>query len=272
MNCIVKAINLLHTILIRRFCKDDNHYNSDQECFQSEFASLDGYLKWIILNTSYTLLSSLLAWEKDDKHIACGAVCDLYNDLLNVHREEFTCSALVPCLSSVLSYIPQLSILTTQSFSSLPQIELLVKAVLVTCSRSSLHELQIQFLQNGTFIYHLYKAIASTASEETFSHEFVMASVTDSDEGYRVLTRIFPTPITKKLDISTGSVKFKGISYKMPIVESTQDSELYDNMALVTVFNPLRANWHGFWKSLSLESNNYNCIWNNVSFLYNCFW
>ena len=89
-----------------------------------------------------------------------------------------------------------------------------------------------------------------------------MACVTDSDEGYRVLTRIFPTPITKKLDISTGSVKFKGISYKMPIVESPQDSELYDNMALVTVFNPLRANWHGFWKSLSLESNNYNCIWN----------
>lgn len=210
---------------------------------------------------SFQTVSSCFNWTKDNKFIACEAVCQFYNDFLNDHRKEQTCTAIATCLSSLSPYVSYLSVLTTQCKKS--SIQLLLKLILVCSSRNDLHKYQITFLQNGSFLSHLYSAIQNESAMNTFSREFVMACISDSAEGYRVLTRIFPTPITKQLDISTGSMKLKSVSYKDPIVDDSADLELLDNMSLTTVFKPLKANWKDFWKCLSMESQNYNFIWNS---------
>ena len=136
----------------------------------------------------------------------------------------------------------------------------LLKSIVLASSRDELHAYQLEFLQNGSFLFHLNRALKG--GNVGFSQEMVMITVTDSMDGTRTLSRIFPLPLVKRLEIAGRFTPLTDMNYHEPLRESDSDSDVIDNMAMVTVFSPPQKNWAGFWASLDLERNDYSFIWN----------
>ena len=126
-------------------------------------------------------------------------------------------------------------------------------------SRDAFHALQHLFLQNGVFLTHLTRALQSSSSYP-FSRELVMLTVTDSPEGARILARIFPLSLVKRLEIQGKPLALENVIRQTPLQDSPQDIELTENMA-ITALAGCRVNWKGFWESLDLEQSGYAFIW-----------
>ena len=209
---------------------------------------------------SFELVASCIEWSEDKNSISCNAACEFFFQILNTRRDHYTAEFVTLVLTKVIKSASFLSLQTRKG--NHPSISLLLKAMLLCCSRDKLHQLQIILLHNGCFLTHLHRALVGGDSKDmTLSQEIVMGVVTDSADGLRTLSRIFPAPLVKKLELPSNKTRFSGVSYKMPIADSDADLRLLDNMALGTVF-PVEANWRSFWSSLQMESSQYDFIWN----------
>ena len=211
-----------------------------------------------------------IGWKEDTNGNARDAACDLFLEILSTRRQDFPVEAVLYALSFVEDKVPYLSDCTRTSMS-LPVFRLL-KAIFLCTTRDRLHEHQLNFLKNGCFLHHLHAVVQGTMSKKAvqadellFHKEMVMMTVVDSAEGLRVLGRIFPMPLVKKLDSAPHSTRLKDVSYDKPRSAhdnaggSTTDS---DQMALCTVFKPDRTNWQAFWMALCEQESGYNFIWN----------
>lgn len=184
-----------------------------------------------------------------------------------------------------LSYVEKkVSFLSTRTrVQPTPSIFRLLKAILLCTTRDKLHAFQLEFLRNGCFLHHLHavvqgsvKAVPNSMSASTtkmttlksdpllMHKEMVMVTVLDSTEGFRVLGRVFPMPLVKKLDSAPHSTRLKEVSYDEPRPSENTGAEANDpdQMALCMVFKPDRTNWQAFWMALREEESGYNFIWN----------
>lgn len=199
----------------------------------------------------------MILWNRDPTFHASSEACLFFCELLNSRRDHYTGTQIASVLSLLSPLLPALSLHTcTRSF---PAMEQLLKAAVLTSSRDAFHALQRLFLQNGTFLTHLSRALQAPAAA-AFSREFVMLTVTDSVEGARTLARIFPLSLVKRLEIQGKPLALEGMNRQAPIQDTAQDIEVTENMAL-TALAGCRVNWKGFWASLELEQSDYAFIW-----------
>ena len=212
----------------------------------------------------FELVASCIEWNDDKNGISCNAACEFFYQVLNTRRGHYTAKFVTLALSKLVKYVSFLSLQTKNGDH--PYIALLLKAMLLCCSRDQLHQFQTILLQNGCFLTHLHRAlVGSNPKDVSLSQEIVMAVATDSADGLRTLNRIFPSPLVKKLELPSDKTRFTGVSYERPITDSATDIRLLDNMALGVVF-PVEANWSSFWQSLRVESNHYDFIWDNTMY------
>ena len=87
----------------------------------------------------------------------------------------------------------------------------LLKSIVLASSRDELHAYQLEFLQNGSFLFHLNRALKG--GNVGFSQEMVMITVTDSMDGTRTLSRIFPLPLVKRLEIAGRFTPLTDMNY-----------------------------------------------------------
>ena len=201
----------------------------------------------------------MILWNRDPSYRASSEACLFFCELLNSRRDHYTGTQIASVLSLLAPLLPSLSLLTCTQ--SLPAMEQLLKAAVLTSSRDAFHSLQLLFLQNGSFLAHLTRALqAPAAPAAAFSREFVMLTVTDSVEGARTLARIFPLSLVKRLEIQGKPLALEGMNRQRPIEDTAQDIEVAENMAL-TALAGCRVNWKGFWSSLEQEQSDYAFIW-----------
>ena len=247
----------MRDMVFRRFCLNQSKYDSYEEAFRTSFFKSDGYAPPSGFTSSLKTIAEFLNWPKDKSSTACDAACAFFFTLLNDRSDSLTAEEVSAAEAVVAPHISFISKRTREKNSE-PALKL-VKAFFLYCSCDELHVHQTTLLKNGVFLFHLHRALCTSAVAEA-SKDVVMATVAGSGEGLRTMTRIFPMPLVNILDAAKTVTRLSGMSYKQPMVD--RDVSLLENMAVCSVFAALRANWEGFWRGLDCERAAYDFIWN----------
>lgn len=108
----------------------------------------------------FELVASCIEWNDDKNGISCNAACEFFYQVLNTRRGHYTAKFVTLALSKLVKYVSFLSLQTKNGDH--PYIALLLKAMLLCCSRDQLHQFQTILLQNGCFLTHLHRALVGS--------------------------------------------------------------------------------------------------------------